>query len=275
MPVAVRSHERRSPHGLNVVVALADSAFMDRAPKLRRILPVGCAALLLMLGMGCAAVSIPGFSTTDRDYFRPPSADDVWSAKIKGWQRRERFDARLLQPLATAPAVESAGFSAANAALPADQSDPDGLRRKYFEFRAERKRSLARDVAAWIQAEAKRHYREDGAIDHWATLEETLARGGDDCDGLELLAFHALRDLGFDAKEVYRAIVVRPSDGQHHMVTLWFENPDDPWVIDPTGAMTLGMPRMSEMKAWTPIKLFTETVEYTVQERRESLAQNP
>ena len=47
--------------------------------------------------------------------------------------------------------------------------------------------------------------------------------------------------------EVYRAIVFRRSDGQHHMVTFWFEHPDDPWVIDPTGAMTSGMPRMSEM----------------------------
>ena len=43
-----------------------------------------------------------------------------------------------------------------------------------------------------------------------------------------------LRELGFDKAEVYRAIVYRKSDQQHHMVTLWFEDPDDPWVIDPT-----------------------------------------
>jgi hypothetical protein len=35
-------------------------------------------------------------------------------------------------------------------------------------------------------------------------------------------------------------------------------------VIDPTGAMTLGMPRMSELPGWVPIKLFSDTVEYTV-----------
>ena len=118
-------------------------------------------------------------------------------------------------------------------------------------------------------------YREDGAVDHWATFEETLARGGDDCDGLELLVFHALRDLGFAETEVYRAIVVRPSDGQHHMVTLWFEDPEDPWVIDPTGAMTLGMPRMSELPEWAPIKVFTDRLEYTVKTRSGSLANNP
>jgi hypothetical protein len=230
---------------------------------------------MLMLGMGCAGVSLSALNSPSRDYFRAPSRDDVWSPKIKGWQRRERFDSVLLEPLESSPAVESAGFSAANADLPDDQAAAEGLRMKYFEFRAERKRQMARDVASWIQSEAKRHYREDGAIDHWATLEETLARGGDDCDGLELLAFHALRDLGFDAREVYRSIVVRPSDGQHHMVTLWFEDPDDPWVIDPTGAMTLGMPRMSDMKAWVPIKVFSEQLEYTVEERPKSLAQNP
>jgi hypothetical protein len=78
------------------------------------------------------------------------------------------------------------------------------------------------------------------------------------------LSFHFLLDLGFRPDEVYRAIVFRASDGQHHMVTLWFESPDDPWVIDPTGAMTGGMPRLSDLPGWAPLKLFTEQAEYTV-----------
>ena len=84
------------------------------------------------------------------------------------------------------------------------------------------------------------------------TLAETLRGNGDDCDGLELLTYHLLRDLGFRESEVYRSIVYRRADGQHHMVTLWFERPDDPWVIDPTGAMTSGMPRMSQLPDWQP-----------------------
>lgn len=231
------------------------------------------AGLSLTLGLGCAAVTMPMVLPEGLDYFQAPTADDVWSPKIEGWQRRERFDSELIAPLESGPAVESAGYSAANDQLPADQAEEGGLRVKYFSFRAEHKRAIAREVAIWIQAEAKLHYREDGAVDHWATLEETLARGGDDCDGLELLAFHALRDLGFADSEVYRAIVVRPSDGQHHMVTLWFEEAGDPWVIDPTGAMTLGMPRMSELAEWVPIKVFSDQIEYTVRERSESLAQ--
>jgi len=226
----------------------------------------------LGLGMGCASTHRSTPPDPGLNYFGRPRADDVWSAKITGWQRRERFDAALVAPLESGPAVESAGYSAANEQLPATQFEAGGLRAKYFAFRAERKRAMAREVAAWIQAEAKGHYREDGAVDHWATLEETLARGGDDCDGLELLAFHALRDLGFADSEVYRAIVVRPSDGQHHMVTLWFEEAGDPWVIDPTGAMTLGMPRMSEMSEWVPIKVFSEDLEYTVRDRSEIFA---
>jgi len=119
-------------------------------------------------------------------------------------------------------------------------------------------------VAAWIQGQARFHYQPDGTIDHWATLTETLARGVEDCDGLELLVNRFLRDVGFRDDEVYRAIVFRPADGQHHMVTLWFEDPADPWVIDPTGAMTSGMPRMSELPDWAPLKVFSETREFSV-----------
>jgi predicted transglutaminase-like cysteine proteinase len=104
----------------------------------------------------------------------------------------------------------------------------------------------------------------DGPVDHWATLEETLRTNGDDCDGLELLVYNALRELGFANGEVFRAIVYRPADGQHHMVTLWFEEANDPWVIDPTGAMTAQMLRMSQIPEWVPLKLFDDNEEFTV-----------
>ena len=48
------------------------------------------------------------------------------------------------------------------------------------------------------------------------------------------------------------------------MVTFWFEDADDPWVIDPTGAMTSGMPRMSELPGWEPIKVFSEKRDFDV-----------
>jgi hypothetical protein len=180
---------------------------------------------------------------------------------IAGWQSRERAlpDIDRLRP----PASVSGSGKAKS-----DARTDGSLRAKYFSFRAERKREMARETAEWIQQEAKKHYLADGPVDHWATLEETLARNGDDCDGLELLVYHVLRDLGFREDEVFRAIVFRPSDGQHHMVTLWFEQVDDPWVIDPTGAMTSGMPRMSEVPGWAPLKVFSETEEFTVEQIR-------
>lgn len=224
----------------------------------------------LTFGLGCASLALsPGAQFA---YFGPPAPHDAWSAKIAGWQQREKADPAALlpglPPVAQAASSESTEpqirFATPGVPILAADSSPVDLRTKYSTFLNDRRRALAREFAAWVQAQAKQHYVADGPIDHWATLEETLKADGDDCDGLELLTFQGLRELGFAADEVFRAIVVRPSDGQHHMVTLWFESRDDPWVIDPTGAMSVGMPRMSDLPAWVPLKVFGQTEEFTV-----------
>ncbi len=218
------------------------------------------APLCIAVGAWCILGCTTPISTVGSDafaYFEQPDHRDPWSPKISGWQHRER---RLPE---TDQLVGPASVSGEGSGATKGPRGKD-LRRKYAEFRRERKREMAREVAGWIQKQARRHYVEDGAIDHWATLEETLAHNGDDCDGLELLVYHFLRDLGFREDEVYRAIVYRPSDGQHHMVTLWFEDRNDPWVIDPTGAMVPGMPRMSDVPGWIPLKVFSEDEEFTV-----------
>lgn len=220
--------------------------------SLRTSRAVAGAALCLLLG--CAR--LPALGETGHVWFAPPAADDPWSPKIARWQARER--AKPVAEVLSAPSGVAAGPETSGG------TGEERLREKFLRFRAEHRRAIARELATWLQEQAKIHYIPDGAVDRWATLEETLARDGDDCDGLELLSFHLLLDLGFAPHEVYRAIVMRPADGQHHMVTMWFEDPSDPWVIDPTGAMTSGMPRMSEVPGWVPLKLFTEEVEYTV-----------
>jgi len=233
---------------------------------LRSLLPL--AALLCsgaLLGLGCATLwSAP----SHYDYFQSPAPSDAWTPKIAGWQRREQRDQGedWLLPDTPLPASRE---SATPPPIAAGEAREPGehLREKYFGFRSASRRAVARDLAEWIQGQSKVHYVADGPIDHWATLEETLRGNGDDCDGLELLTFHALRDLGFAETEIYRAIVYRPSDGQHHMVTLWFEDRDDPWVLDPTGAMSRGLQRMSELPGWVPLKVFSDTVEYTVRRR--------
>jgi hypothetical protein len=219
---------------------------------------------LLLLGLlvcGCASSGMVGGARWE--WFGVPDARDPWSPKIAGWQAREL--ARLDGDGEPAPASVSGAAGAPGESAPREGT---ALLGKYLDFRAEQRRKAARDVARWIQRQAREHYIEDGPIDHWATFRETLARDGEDCDGLELLVHNVLRDLGFPRDELYRAIVYRPRDGQHHMVTLWFEDRDDPWVIDPTGAMVSGMPRMSEVPGWAPLKLFSEDAEYTVRPER-------
>ncbi len=229
----------------------------NRIPNRVAVAPLLGFSLLL----GCARVPLVELPLTSVSspyvYFASPVADDPWAPKIARWQERERATGGAEVLSAAPPTVASGPDTTADAGA-------ELLRTKYLRFHAERKRALARDVAGWVQEQSKTHFIPDGVIDRWATLESTLARDGDDCDGLELLSFHLLRDLGFRGDEVYRAIVMRPGDGQHHMVTLWFEERGDPWVIDPTGAMTSGMPRMSEVPDWVPIKLFSETENFTV-----------
>ena len=220
------------------------------------------------LALGCAPPPMhPAASrSVAYDYFAAPAAGDAWTPKINGWQERER-NARP-ESFAFAPAsVSGSGRSNAPGAPPSDE-----LRNKFSAFRAEQRRAVAKEMARWIQTQARQFYIPGGAIDHWATYSETLARGGEDCDGLELLVNHFLRDLGFGEDEVYRAIVYRPADGQHHMVTLWFEDRGDPWVIDPTGAMTTGMPHMSELPDWVPLKVFTDVADWSVQDGRYAAA---
>jgi len=230
-----------------------------RVAPLRRlpVLPL-VVVLALVLGPGLGCVSALAGSPARYDYFARPDRFDAWSPKIAGWQRRERAQA---EPAGAAAPPVAGGPERAGSRPGQD------LRAKYRSFQAERKRALARELADWIQREAPDHYVPDGPVDHWATLEETLRSDGDDCDGLELLVFHGLRELGFSEDEVYRAIVVRPEDGQHHMVTFWFEDPSDPWVIDPTGAMIPEMRRMSDIPEWVPLKVFSDDAEFTVRRR--------
>ena len=112
---------------------------------------------------------------------------------------------------------------------------------------------------------AERFFIEEAPLNQSECLQDLMVYG------LELLVNQALRDLGFSQDEVFRAIVYRPSDGQHHMVTFWFEERNDPWVIDPTGAMTAGMPRMSDLPEWRPLKVFSEQREFTVRAVRTDL----
>lgn len=235
---------------------------VPRSHAISRLRTLVFAAALGMVP-GCALTPVVGpvgsgpsaAAATTYHYFAKPGADDPWSPVIRGWQSRELAQPSVQQLRSPASVSDAGGLKPA-------KGTSGNLRAEYFAFRQRSRRELARQIALWVQREARTHYVPDGPIDHWATLQETLARNGDDCDGLELLAYHFLLDLGYGKNHVFRAVVTQPSTGQYHMVTLWFENPHDPWVIDPTGAMTTGMPRMSQVKGWVPVRVFSETAEY-------------
>lgn len=182
-----------------------------------------------------------------RNFFVAAPPEDPWNTKIKNWQSRHQLD--RAQP-ATAPVP------------------PSKLIASYDLFTTSVRRKIAADAVAWVQGESQRHYIPDGEIDHWATLSDVVATDGDDCDGLDLLTFLLLRNLGFTQDEIFRSIVVERGTGQHHMVTLWFENGDknDPWLLDPTGVVTDRLVRLSDVPTWSPIEIFDEARHYRVEE---------
>jgi hypothetical protein len=220
-----------------------------------RIPLVALAALLC----SCAAGTVPRLSSAPSpapawSFFAKAPAD-VWSGKIEDWQRRQRSD----RPALAEREPKASLFPA----------EHDLLLAKSDAFRQRERRALATRITAFSQAEARRHYRWDPetdlASDPWPTSLELYQRDGDDCDGLDLIAYDLLLQFGFPPEELYRAVLRRERDGAHHMATLWFERPDDPWLIDATGAISRRMARLSNVRGWTPLRVFDERAQWAVE----------
>lgn len=213
---------------------------------LTRRLQLGIALASLL----CASCATVAPTLASFQFFEPAPDSDPWRSKVSDWQARHALDLHAAE----------------------ERTPPESeLARRYAAFSSDLRRELKRQIAArtvrWIQQESRRVYTADRDEDHWATLGEVLAWGEDDCDGLDLLTFQLLRDFGFQEREILRAIVVQASTGQHHMVTLWFEEGDrnDPFVLDPTGVVTGRMTRLSEIDGWVPIEAFDEHAHYRVE----------
>jgi len=220
---------------------------------------LGLAAVIFTLvGSGCTYPHI-GKSF---DFYAPARPDDAFYPKVVDWQGRARADR-----------FQTGDQADLDGALAPEVEGPFGfLKEKFDRFLQGHKRELARDFTEWSQRQARLHFKPDAettlAEDHWPTLSEFFETNGDDCDGLDLIAYGLLRRAGFRPEETYRMVVRRDSDGAHHMVTLWFEQPDDPWVLDATGAMTMEMRKFSDLPpGWTPRIMFNEDSIYNVIER--------
>jgi predicted transglutaminase-like cysteine proteinase len=205
------------------------------APRFR------AAALAPLVALACASGPPP--AGLRYDFFAEARPADLWYDQVEGWQRRAASEATTISRAAR------------------DDVGRGLLRVDMRRFGAQERHALARRINEWSQAAARRHYRLENdtspADDHWPTFGELLTRNGDDCDGLDLIAYQLMREFGFE--HVYRAVIRRELDGSHHMVTLWFEDRGDPWVLDATGAMTIRMRRYSELPdGWTPTQVFSE-----------------
>jgi len=206
-----------------------------------RSLAIVCISLFLL-----SCVGTQGLPTVALDLFVPAPPDDPWTHKIEDWQARHEQD-------------------------PARQGEvglnDSELGREYEQFSRELRQRLVFDTVEWVQERSRKYYRADENYDHWATLGEVVKSGADDCDGLDLLTFVLLRRLGFKTSEIYRSILVEAKSGQHHMVTLWFDEAGrmDPFLLDPTGVISRGMVRLSEVDGWEPIQLFDEQDHFRVE----------
>jgi predicted transglutaminase-like cysteine proteinase len=223
-------------------------------------------ATLGLVAAGCASTGGGSKSASGRrfDFFGPAVANDdqtdPWYPKVVEWQGRMQQEGTRLpgSDRSLRGAIQSGKLTQAMGA-----------------YRDQKRVEIAKSVADWAQHVARRYYKWDPGNDkpewdHWPTVGELLANNGDDCDGLDLIAYQMLREFGFPADRVYRGIIRRDRDKANHMVTLWFEDPKDPWVLDATGAVTFEMRRFSQLEGWTPTKIFNERGQFLAIEGKHS-----
>lgn len=229
---------------------------MDRL----RALATAPALLCLVAFVAGCATSGGGTSSRSSDrrfeFFGQPIPNDdkadPWYPKVAEWQGRMQQEGTRL------PASD-------RSIRRAEQSGK--LLEAMGAFRDETRVGVAKQVTDWSQRIARRYYKWDPAsndptYDHWPTVGQLLANNGDDCDGLDLIAYQMLREFGFPPDRVFRAILTRDRDKANHMVTLWFEDAKDPWILDATGAVTFEMRRFSQLEGWTPTKVFNDRAQY-------------
>lgn len=222
--------------------------------------PIARASILaLWFLFGCAA---PPASESKRfDFFSQQGAagpDDPWFPKVEEWQGRAQREGTRL-------ARTDRGSSRS-----AERSGQ--LQHIMSAYRDERRREVASAVVEWSQRQV--HCRDERdpvgdapARDHWPTVGDLHANEGNACEGLDLVVYQTLREFGFPRDQLFRGILRRDRDRADHMVTLWFEDRADPWVLDATGAASARLHRLSEMPGWTATKVFNETTQFGVVER--------
>ena len=200
------------------------------------------AFVVVFVALASCATRAPG---PRFDFSAELPESDVFMPGVRVWQAAAANERARQQPL---------------------PEDTSLLADAYAAFERDLRRQVARDVLRFVQTSSGLYFRPDGEFDYWPTFGEVMLRGGDDCDGMDVLTFELLRRSGFERGEIYRVILWNEELDLHHMATLWLEagGEDDPWVLDPTGQISRRMRRLSEISAsWRPLAVFDETERYT------------
>lgn len=117
-------------------------------------------------------------------------------------------------------------------------------------------------------------YRADaelwGTRDHWATADETLARGAGDCEDIAVAKMQALRRLGFEDRDLYLS-VGRDAAGQEHAVLLARIDARF-WVLDDRAER---MVEAGEFRGFTPVVTFGARTSWVHGHRRAALDRTP
>jgi hypothetical protein len=210
--------------------------------------------------VGCASTSTP----PSYSFFEPANhRAGPWFLQIEDWQRRMQAEGD--SPLLVESAAPVKDFRDRT-----EEDDDEKLVERIGDFAVDERRELAEKIAFLALWEGRTHYRLDEDLtlegDHWPTYTELAERNGDDCDGLDLIAYRLLMEFGFPRDQLFRAVMRRDVDRRNHMVTLWFEDPEDPWVFDATGAMSRRLVRFSKIEGWTPTAVFNERDQFSVAE---------
>jgi predicted transglutaminase-like cysteine proteinase len=114
-----------------------------------------------------------------------------------------------------------------------------------------------RQQASFVQAIVNRtiRYSSDqenwGQADYWATIEETLHRGAGDCEDIAVMKMHALRQLGFDDKDLYLVVGSDDAGRSHALLIVNLEN--DFIVLDDRAGRVL---KADEVDGFRPILSF-------------------
>lgn len=118
-------------------------------------------------------------------------------------------------------------------------------------------------------------YRTDQEVykkpDYWATVREMITdpetqRLMDDCDGFTGIKYDKMKEAGCPVGELSWIICLYTPNQTGHMVCAWWEDPDDPWVMDIPG-VELSVWKLSERSDLRPLYAFNENSMFEIRQK--------